>query len=35
MSKKDLLLDKIEEVRHLMNQLINEKNELLDPNVIQ
>ena len=35
MSKEELLLEKIEEVRDLMNQLIREKQELLDQNVIQ
>lgn len=34
MSKEAILLEKIEEVRSLMNQLINEKAELIDPEVV-
>lgn len=34
MSKEEILLKKIEEVRTLMNQLISEKAELIDPDVV-
>lgn len=34
MSKEELLLEKIEEARSLMNQLISEKTELIDPELV-
>ncbi|CAM2743396.1 aspartyl-phosphate phosphatase Spo0E family protein [Hathewaya histolytica] len=34
MSKEELLLKKIEELRSLMNQLISEKADLIDPDVV-
>ncbi|WMJ82040.1 aspartyl-phosphate phosphatase Spo0E family protein [Clostridium sp. MB40-C1] len=35
MSKEELLLKKIEEVRSLMNQLVSEKSELIDPELVK
>ena len=35
MLNKELLSEKIEEVRHLMNQVIQEKKELRDPIVVK
>lgn len=35
MLNKELLSEKIEELRHLMNQVIREKKELNDPIVIE
>lgn len=35
MSNKELLLKKIEEIRALMNKLIEEKDELIDPEIVE
>ncbi|EJO5347235.1 aspartyl-phosphate phosphatase Spo0E family protein [Clostridium botulinum] len=35
MSKEELLLEKIEEARNLMNQLISEKSQLIDEELVR